>query len=172
MGQNHLSFCALACAALILVCVADDADAASRAANGRVRTLRPIVLNNTRALDFGTLITGATAGTVTINPRTDARTRTGGLTLIGGGTPGAARFTATGTPAVNAFITIGTAPVLTRVSGTETMAVSNMTLNGGRTRRIPASGILDVRVGGRLNVAANQRDGLYSGSFNLTVDYP
>ena len=172
MGQNHLSFSALAVAALVLTGVTEAADAATRAANGRARTLRPIALNNTRALDFGTLITGATAGTVTINPRTDARTRTGGLTLIGGGTPGAARFTASGTPAVNAFITIGAAPVLTRVSGTETMAVSNMTLNGARTRRIPASGILDVRVGGRLNVAANQRDGLYSGSFNLTVDYP
>ncbi|UVO55098.1 DUF4402 domain-containing protein [Sphingomonas sp. SUN039] len=158
--------------AILLTGVADRADAATRAANGRARTLRPIVLANSRALDFGTLITGVTAGTVTINPRTDARTRTGGLSLVGGGAPGAARFTATGTPAVNAFITIGTAPVLTRVSGTETMTVSNMTLNGGRTRRIPASGILDVRVGGRLNVAANQRDGLYSGSFNLTVDYP
>ncbi len=162
----------MALAILGLTGVADDADAATRAANGRARTLRPIVLTNTRALDFGTLITGATAGTVTVNPRTDARTRTGGVTLFGGGAPGAARFTATGTPAVNAFITIGTAPVLTRVSGSETMTVSNMTLNGATTRRIPASGVLDVRVGGRLNVAANQRDGLYSGSFNLTVDYP
>jgi Domain of unknown function (DUF4402) len=170
MGQKHLSTCALA-AALLLVGVADPADAAAGSANGRARTLRPIAVSNTRPLDFGTLVTGATAGTVTVNPRTDARTRTGGVTLLGG-SPGAARFTATGTPAVNAFITIGTAPVLMRVSGSETMTVSNMTLNGGRTRRIPASGVLDVRVGGRLNVAANQRDGLYSGSFNLTVDYP
>jgi hypothetical protein len=172
MGQKHLAIGVLAMGVVMFAGLVDSAEAATRAANGRARTLRPIALNNTRALDFGTLITGATAGTVTINPRTDARTRTGGLTLVGGGTPGAARFTATGTPAVNAFITIGTAPVLTRVSGSETMTVSNMTLNGGRTRRIPASGVLDVRVGGRLNVAANQRDGLYSGSFNLTVEYP
>jgi Domain of unknown function (DUF4402) len=170
MGHKFTSTGALAIA-LLFTGVADVADAATRAANGRARTLRPIALSNTRPLDFGTLITGATAGTVTVNPRTDARTRTGGVTLLGG-SPGAARFTATGTPAVNAFITVGTAPVLVRVSGTETMAVSNMTLNGARTRRIPASGVLDVRVGGRLNVAANQRDGLYSGSFNLTVDYP
>ena len=172
MGHNHFTFGTMALAALVVTGVADNADAASRAANGRARTLRPIVLNNTRGLDFGTLLRGTTAGTVTINATSDARTRTGGVTLVGGGTPGAARFTATGTPAVNAFITIGAAPILTRVSGTETMAVSNMTLNGARTRRIPASGTLDVRVGGRLNVAANQRDGLYSGSFNLTVDYP
>lgn len=149
-----------------------SAEAATRSADGRAHTLRQITLGNTRGLDFGTLLRGTTAGTVTINASTDARSRTGGVVLAGGGTPGAARFTATGTPAVNAVITIGTAPIVTRVSGTETMAVSNMTLNGGRTRRIPASGVLDVRVGGRLNVAANQRDGLYAGTFNLTIDYP
>jgi Mat/Ecp fimbriae major subunit len=112
VGQKHFSTYALA-AAVLLVGIGDAADAASGPANGRARTLRPIALSNTRALDFGTLVTGATAGTVTVNARTDARTRTGGVTLLGGA-PGAARFTATGTPAVNAFITIGTAPVLIR----------------------------------------------------------
>ena len=146
------------------------AEAATRAANGRARTLRPIVMVNTRPLDFGTLITAATAGTATINATTDARTRTGGVTLAGGA-PSAARFTVGGTPTILARITLGAAPILTRVSGTETMTVSNMTLNGGRNRRFPASGSLDVRVGGRLNVAANQRDGLYSGTLMLTVDY-
>ena len=85
--------------------------------------------------------------------------------------PSAARFTVTGTPTIIARITLGAAPVLTRVSGTETMTVSNMTLNGARDRRFPASGLLDVRVGGRLNVAANQRDGLYNGTLTVTVDY-
>lgn len=157
--------------ALAALAAGTAAEAASRNALGRARTLRPIVLANTRALDFGTMIAGATAGTVTINPNTDARTRTGGIVLAGG-SPAAARFTATGTPGVNALITVGAAPVLVRAGGSETMTVNNMTLNGGRTRRIPASGTLDVRVGARLNVAANQRDGLYSGSFNVTVDYP
>ncbi len=172
MGQKHHYLATLAVGAVLASGIAESASAATRNANGRARTVRPIALATTRDLDFGTLLRGATGGTVTVNPRTDARTRTGGVTLVGGGVPGAARFTATGTPAVNAFITVGTAPLLTRVSGSETMAVSNMTLNGARTRRIPASGILDIRVGGRLNVAANQRDGLYTGNFSLTVDYP
>lgn len=170
MRHGLNSFIALGTALIAIVGITDVASAASGSANGRARTLRPLVLNNTVALDFGRLVAGTTGGTVTINPRTDARTRTGGVTLLGG-TPTAARFTATGTPAVNAFITIGPAPVLQRISGTETMALSNMTLNGVRTRRIPASGVLDLRVGGRLNVGANQRDGIYTGSFSLTVDY-
>ena len=156
---------------IVLLVMTQSAEAANRAANGRARTLKLIAIANARPLDFGTLIAGPTAGTVTVNATTDARNRTGGVTLAGG-TPMAARFAVTGTPAVNVLITLGAAPILTRVSGIETMRVSNMTLNGGRTRRIPASGTLDVRVGGRLNQAASQRDGLYSGSFNITVDYP
>ena len=151
--------------------VAVPADAASRAALGRARTLKPIVLVNSQALDFGRIVAGTTAGTVTINATSGARTRTGGATLLGG-TPTRALFTATGTPNVNALITLGAAPVLVRSGGTETMTVSNMTLNGARTRRIPANGALVIGVGGRLNLAANQRDGVYQGSFNLTVDYP
>jgi Domain of unknown function (DUF4402) len=158
-------------AAIVMAVASAPVDAASQSANGRARTLRPVAVINTRPLDFGTLIAGTTAGTATINPRTDARTRTGGIVLAGGA-PSAARFTVTGTPAVNAFITLGPPPTLVRLSGTETMPVTNMTLNGGRTRRFPANGVLDVRVGGRLRIAANQRDGVYSGSFNLTVDYP
>lgn len=156
--------------ALAAVLATDAADAATRAANGRARTVKPIGIANTRALDFGTLIRGTTAGTATVNATTDARTRTGGV-IAAGGTPSAARFTVTGTPTIIARITIGAAPVLTRVSGTETMTVSNMTLNGARNRRFPASGALDVRVGGRLNVRANQRDGAYLGTFTVTVDY-
>ena len=171
MGRRFFLMASVA-GVLLATGLAAVAEAATRNATGRARTVRAIALTATRDLDFGTLVRGATGGTATVNPRTDARTRTGGVTLVGGGTPGAARFTAVGTPTVNAFITIGAAPVLTRVSGSETMAVSNMTLNGARTRRIPASGILDIRVGGRLNVAANQRDGVYTGSFALTVDYP
>ncbi len=158
-------------AAVFLAAVTTTADGATRAANGRARTVRPLTIVNTRALDFGTIVRGTTAGTVTINANTDARTRGGGVVLAGG-TPGAARFTVTGTPDVNAVITLGPRPLLTRVSGTETMAVTALTMNGGRTRRIPATGTLLLGVGGRLAIAANQRDGAYLGSFAVTVDYP
>jgi hypothetical protein len=157
----------LATGALI---ASDAAVAATQNANGRARTIKQISITKTRDLDWGRLIAGATAGTATINPRTDVRTRTGGVTAAGG-SPQAARFTVTGTPTVVARITIGPNPVLTRVGGGGTMNASNMTLNGVRNRRFPASGTLDVRVGGRLNVAANQPDGAYLGTLTITVDY-
>lgn len=157
--------------AAAVVVVTAPVEAANRNAVVRTRTLQPLVLTNTRPLDFGTMIIGTTAGTAVVNATTDARTRSGGVTLIGGGAPGAARFTLRGTPAINAVITIGPLPTLTHVAGPETLRVTALRLNGAATRRIPASGSLDVRIGGTLAVAARQRDGLYTGSFAVTVNY-
>jgi Domain of unknown function (DUF4402) len=147
------------------------AQAANRAAVTRVRTVQPITITVTRDLDFGRIVRGTTAGTVTMNPRTDARTRTGGATLLGGGTPGAARFLVNGTPSRPVQVTLGPRPTLTRVSGGATMVMNTLTMNGGINRTLTAAGTLDLRVGGRLVVAANQLDGLYTGTFTVTVDY-
>jgi Mat/Ecp fimbriae major subunit len=147
------------------------AHAANRAAVTRVRTVQPITITVTHDLDFGRIVRGATAGTVTMNPRTDARTRTGGVTLLGGGTPGAARFVVNGTPSRPVQVTLGPRPTLTHVSGGATMVMNTLTMNGGINRTLTAAGTLDLRVGGRLVVAANQLDGLYIGTFTVTVDY-
>jgi Mat/Ecp fimbriae major subunit len=150
---------------------AQTAEAATRAAVTRVRTVQPITITVTRDLDFGRIVRGPTAGTVTVNPRTDARTRTGGTTLVGGGTPGAARFVVNGTASRPVQVTLGPLPTLTRVSGGGSMAMNTLTMNGGINRTLTAAGTLDLRVGGRLVVAANQLDGLYTGTFTVTVDY-
>lgn len=148
-----------------------SSEAATRAAVTRVRTVQPITITVTRDLDFGRIVRGTTAGTVTMNPRTDVRTRTGGATLLGGGTPGAARFVVNGTPSRPVQVTLGPLPTLTRVNGGATMVMNTLTMNGGINRTLTAAGTLDLRVGGRLVVAANQLDGLYTGTFTVTVDY-
>jgi Mat/Ecp fimbriae major subunit len=147
------------------------AEAATRTAIGRARTLRPLTITPSRDLDFGRIVVGATAGRVAINANTDARTRTGGPTLIGGGTPGAARFAVTGTPSALAQITLGARPTLVRAGGTETMALAALTLNGARNRRFTTAGTMDVRVGGTLIVGVNQVAGSYAGTFAVTVLY-
>jgi Mat/Ecp fimbriae major subunit len=156
---------------LVATLTAQTAEAATRAAVTRVRTVQPITITVTRDLDFGRIVRGTTAGTVTVNPRTDARTRTGGTTLVGGGTPGAARFVVNGTASRPVQVTLGPLPTLTRVSGGGSMAMNTLTMNGGINRTLTAAGTLDLRVGGRLVVAANQLDGLYTGTFTVTVDY-
>jgi Mat/Ecp fimbriae major subunit len=156
---------------LLAIGATATAEAATRNANGRARTVRPITINLTRDLDFGRLIIAATNGRATINPRTDARTRTGGVTLAGGGAPGAARFAVSGTASRPVQVTLGPVPTLTRVSGSETMAMTALTMNGGINRTLTAAGTLDLRVGGTLAVAANQVAGNYAGTFTVTVDY-
>jgi spore coat protein U-like protein len=156
---------------LAAMLVTTTAQAANQVSTGRVRTVRPIVINLTRDLDFGSLIIATTAGRATVNPRTDVRTRTGGVTLAPGGTPGAARFVVSGTPSRPVQVTLGTRPTLTRSGGTETMTMTAMTMNGGINRTLTAAGTLDLRVGGTLAVAANQVAGVYAGTFTVTVDY-
>ena len=144
--------------------------AASPAAKNKATLVKPLSLIKTGDLEFGRVSVGAAAGTVTINAVSDARTVSGGVTLMGGVTL-AARFLSYGTRGSLLLITRGPLPVLTRAGGTETMAVTNLTLNGAGIRLIAADGTLDLRVGGTLAVAANQAEGEYAGTFDIYVNY-
>ncbi len=160
-------------ASLALTCalgVTSGARAATQAGTGKAITLRPLSIVKLRDLDFGRLASGPTAGTVVIDPTTDGRTTTGGV-LAAGGTPLAAQFYTYATGNQTLQVTRGPLPVLTRGGGGATMAVTQLTLNGPVLRVIGAAGLLDLRVGGTLAVAANQADGVYSGSFDITVTY-
>jgi len=168
MKQGCAAFTGLA---LVTALATSPAQAATRAANATVTTVRPLSLTKTADLEFGSIIPSATAGTVTIDATTNARTRTGGTVLATGATPGAASFTAAGLVGALALISLPASITLTRGGGTETMTVNNITTNGATTRLIPLTATIDVTVGGRLNVGANQVAGSYSGTFNLTVIY-
>lgn len=111
-----------------------------------------------------------TGGTITINPNTDARTTTGGVTAAGG-TPQAAQFYTYGGPLQTVQVNRGPLPVLTRVGGGATMNVTGLTLNGPTLRFLNAAGLLDLRVGGTLNVTANKLPGSYIGTFQIIVTY-
>jgi len=51
----------------------------------QMRPFKPLSLIKKTNMDFGTLITSATAGTATINPVTGVLTTTGGVTPVPGG---------------------------------------------------------------------------------------
>ena len=153
--------------------------AANQGGLAQSRIRGALTITNATPLDFGTMIRGTTAGRVIINARTGARTRTGGVVLLGAGFT-RATFSATGTPnAVATFSVPSGTVVLTRASGTETMAVNTLRLsiNGGPqvgingNRTIPASGTMAFALGGRLNVGANQVAGVYNGTVNISVNY-
>jgi hypothetical protein len=84
-----------------------------------------------------------------------------------------ALFTATGSRNSVVLIRVPNNPVtLTRVGGTETMIVSNWTLDGAKNRRMPLGSGFDFGVGATVTVNAGQAEGTYLGTFEVTVQYP
>ncbi len=169
----------LALLALPLAAAAGAAQAAAAPGTGSAKAQinGGITLVRTADLSFGDMIAAPVAGTVIVSPTNDTRTVTG--VIPAGGTVQAARFTGRGTPGRIAYVRWSTAPVtLTRIGGGATMVMDQLRTNsvlfvfaGNDPRIIPANGILDIRFGARLRIAANQADGVYEGSFNVTLDY-
>ena len=154
------------------------ANATSAPAQARGQIRQPVTIINTGDLDFGNVIRGATAGTVTINARTGVRTRTGG-TVLQGTVFRRAGFTSTGTGGRLVRYTLGSPAITLAGPGAATMTVNvfRISINGAnaqtlpRNSTMPLTGTSSVNVGARLNVAANQADGDYTGNFTLTMDY-
>ncbi len=169
--------------ATVAGCVAlASQDAWAQSGQIQVTVLDRLSLVKTADLDFGTLIAGTTAGTVTVSTA-GVRSVTGGVTAAGG-TVSAASFAGFGRRTQQVIIRFGAPSILiTRVSGTQTMTVNNFTVNpvggsgltqlgnSGRHRISSATGLFDFTVGARLNVGANAAPGDYVGTFNVTVNY-
>ena len=133
--------------------------------------MRPLTLSKLADMDFGYLGV-TTAGTAVINPITNTMTVTGGVIRLGG-TPHAARFAgATRSSAVvNIKIPNGTI-LLTRVGGTQTIQLNAFTLDGQSKRTMAQAGVFEFSVGATLRPIANQVDGVYTGTFDVTIQYP
>lgn len=134
-------------------------------------TVKPLSIVKVKDLDFGLIASGSGAGTIIIDPTNDAQSATGGANgpvAMGNGV--AAQFYTYGGPLQFVSVTRGPLPTLSNGSG-GTMTVSQLTLNGPTTRYLSSAGVLDLRVGGTLNIGANQAPGTYTGTFQITVTY-
>ncbi len=151
--------------------------AADMPGTANAAVIRPNTLIKTDDLNFGTLISGATGGTVTINPVTNARTSGGGVTPVGSA---AQRAVFQGTGGI-LFISVSgsTSVTLTRAGGgaapmTASLVRAASTSGGGIALlggTLLPSGVQTYYIGGTLSVPANQPAGDYSGTFTLTVNY-
>jgi hypothetical protein len=160
-------------AALTLCAIKQLAAAATpqQQATAGATLIHPLTVTKLRDMDFGALSVGV-AGTAVLEPNADTFSTTGGVTRIGG-SPACAQFVgaAQSNSVVNIKIPTNTI-TLKRVGGTETMTVSNFTLQGQSKRALAKAQSFTFRVGGTLNVAANQVEGVYTGTFDVTVQYP
>ena len=144
--------------------------AAAPPAKGKAQILLPASFSKYMDMDFGKL-TVTTAGLAVLNSNTGTVTTTGGVVLAGG-SPHAAGFTAV-SPSRNVVkISLPKQAVkLTRVGGTEFMTVDTWTINGATTRNVVAHERFEFTVGGTLHVNANQVEGDYLGTFDVTLNY-
>lgn len=148
-----------------------DAAPKSAAAVGNATIILPVTVVKTKDMVFGALARTA-AGTAVLEPNADVLTTTGGVTSLGG-SPHSAEFVGAAQSSSVVNIKVPNQPsTLTRVGGTETMILNNFTLQGQNKRTLAKQSSFAFRVGGTLNVAANQVEGLYVGTFNVTVQYP
>lgn len=144
---------------------------AVRDASGAARILSSLSVQKIADLDFGA-VTVTTAGTITLDPVTGAVATTGGVLAVSG-TPQAAHFIGAASENAVVIIKLPRQPVtLTRVAGTETMTLDKLTLDSPSKRTMANSTTFEFKVGGTVDVDANQADGTYLGTFTVSVQYP
>ncbi len=152
--------------------------AQSASAESDAVVVSPLSLVPVEDLNFGNLIPGTLGGTAVVSP-TGTRTVTGSVTAAGG-TVSNAEFQGFGTR--NRFVFISTASstyTLTRQGGGGTMVMRALTLQADNLTprffpglfRISSTDVITLRIGATLDVGANQREGVYTGTFPVTMNY-
>ncbi len=145
---------------------AGTAHAATASASAKAKILKQITVAKTADLDFGTIVSGTSASTVIVS--------TGSARTCGTG------LTCTGTVTAASFDVSGTNNAVVTVTGDNTVALANGTggtMSASLTRSATTLTLTNAavggtfQVGGTLSLAANQADGAYTGTFNVTVDY-
>jgi Domain of unknown function (DUF4402) len=169
----------LAFAAMCLACAfSSPAFADQSTAEAQIAVVTPLQFIRVENLNFGQILRGSTAGTVTIAPD-GARTKTGGVTLTGTGFQ-PAEFAGMGTNNQRVDVSLGSnsifitgpgAPMRVRtfVMGSTPTAV--LTTTPRRFRINSVTGIFVFPVGATLEVGANQTPGTYTGTWTITLEY-
>jgi hypothetical protein len=138
-------------------------------ADGRALILLPLTLTKVDDLHFGTVVSSPVAGTVTINAVTGARTHNGGVTEVASDPGQRALFAWAGTP--NGLVSFDlTYPASLDDGAGHSVQIALLYL-GSASKIADPDGIVQVGVGGSILISANQEEGLYSNTFDVTANY-
>jgi hypothetical protein len=162
IGLGLLVFAASPCAAAPV--------SASSNAKVKVTVTKPLTLSFVQDLSLGTITlqNGSWSSTSVGISRTGSFTC--GANLLCSGTTQVARYKVAGMN--NQVVTI-TAPDVTLTNQSNPSRTLTLTVDNPRTLTLPNSGSkgADFDLGGSIVVTPSTQDGVYSGTFNVTVDY-
>jgi hypothetical protein len=188
--QGRLTLCQrAACALLALLALAAPAAALAQSASGTAEAQAAILtrgaMTKLEDMDFGVIIQPVASGTVTMTPSlTPTCSSSAGIIHSGACQPAAFSIMFRKHDKNRVREMNGGTIVLTGPGGA-TMTVTNLTIGGltdmtqvgtggpsgtfGRYDIESDSGIATFRIGGRLNIGANQRVGTYTGVLTMNV---
>ena len=141
---------------------------ATKNASGKALILVPLTLTKISDLDFGTVVTSSTTGTVSIAADGSGQSVTGGVTAVASAPGFRAQFAGAGTPSEQVSLFLGPPATIKDVNG-NSMPIS-MSLETNSVT-IDATRAFFVGVGGTVSVGANQPDGVYTGTFTVLAQY-
>ena len=158
---------ALAC----LMAGAAPAGAATQTAQVKASVVKPLTLSSVQDLDLGSIVLGPgtwSGATVGISQAGVFSCTNSNVTCSGGTRP--ARYKATGSNNQVARITV---PNVTLVNQNDPTQSLTLVVDSPGTVTFPNSGNQGVTfaIGGAITVNSTTSGGLYSGTFNVTVDY-
>jgi hypothetical protein len=165
--RNHLI--AAAMMASLAAAPAAAAGPTVQPATARALLLLPLTLTKVEDLDFGTVVSSPVAGTVTINASTGARTHAGGVTEItsAAGQRGLFAWAATPNQQVNFDIVY---PATLDDGAGNSVQIALLYLQSDSVIA-NSSGVAQVGVGGSILISANQAEGTYTNTFDVTASY-
>ena len=141
--------------------------AAETTATASAAILSPATVNKIDDLNFGKIVAGDASSTVSMSAAGEFRCGAGLVCLD---THRVAKFNIVGPP--GQLITIASDSNVTLASSTGARMPASLNLSANSMQLSAGSNLRNIfTVGGTLNVAANQAEGVYTGVFTVTVDY-
>ena len=141
-------------------------------ATGKALILIPLTLTKIDDLEFGSVIPSPLSGTVTINATSGARTFAGGVTGAPGDIGKRGYFAGAGSPSQQVVIALTPPPELVSTTNSaDKITVLGLTLDGSPIRTIDATRAFFFGIGGTIMLTADQPEGVYEATFDVTAVY-
>ena len=151
--------------ALLASLISQSVLAATDTGTASAQIVTPIAITNTTDLFFGSIVADPAGDTISLDTANNA-TITNTSVITGISTSGS--FDVTGTTGAVYTVTLPGPTLIS--SGGNNMTVNNFSHDGGATPTIAAGGST-LNIGADLTIAAGQAQGVYTGTYTVTVEY-